>query len=758
MFRNMKLGTKLLVAFLAVGVIPFAVIGVMSLLKASSALEKQAFAQLESIRDVKKNQVARYLQTVKDQMATFSEDRMIIDATGQLGHAFADFKTENGITSENLQSMRQKLFTYYTNDFSQEYKKQNDGTSPNVEKYFRQLDDDSIALQYYYIKANEHPLGSKDQLDRASDKSNYSELHGKYHPIIRSYLKKFGYYDIFLVDSKTGDIVYSVFKELDYTTSLMDGPNAKTNFGEAFRRANAAANKDTIIMTDFAQYFPSYEAPAGFVASPIYEGTEKIGVAMFQFPIDTLNTIMGERAGMGKSGETYLVGSDKLMRSDSFLDSKHHSVVASFRHPEKGKVDTEASQEALAGKTGEKIITDYNGNPVLSAFAPLQMGDTAWALLAEIDEAEAFAAVNTLKWLIGIVALIGIIAIIGVALLITRSITKPVNRIIEGLNEGSDQVASASGQVSSASQSLAEGASEQAASIEETSSSLEEMSSMTKQNADHAKEANNLMKEASQVMGRANDSMAKLTGSMEEISRASEETSKIIKTIDEIAFQTNLLALNAAVEAARAGEAGAGFAVVADEVRNLAMRAADAAKNTASLIEGTVKKVKDGSELVTRTNEAFSEVAKSAGKVGELVAEIAGASNEQAQGIDQVNMAVAEMDKVVQQNAANAEESASASEEMNAQAEEMKGMVDELVTLVGGTGKAGGGTQYAVGTRGSALGSGKRAAAAKAVPLPAKGTKGKAPALHQAKPALLRGREISPEKVIPMDDKDFQDF
>ncbi len=271
--------------------------------------------------------------------------------------------------------------------------------------------------------------------------------------------------------------------------------------------------------------------------------------------------------------------------------------------------------------------------------------------------------------------------------ILIRSITKPINRIIGGLNEGAEQVASASGQVSSASQSLAEGSSEQAASIEETSSSLEEMSSMTKQNADNAQQANTLMSEAKQVVAKANESMGQLTGSMEEITKASEETSKIIKTIDEIAFQTNLLALNAAVEAARAGEAGAGFAVVADEVRNLAMRAADAAKNTANLIEGTVKKVKDGSELVTRTNEAFQQVADSSTKAADLVAEISAASNEQAQGIGQINTAVTEIDKVTQQNAANAEESASASEEMSAQAETMKGMVDELQGIVGGSSK-----------------------------------------------------------------------
>ncbi len=203
---------------------------------------------------------------------------------------------------------------------------------------------------------------------------------------------------------------------------------------------------------------------------------------------------------------------------------------------------------------------------------------------------------------------------------------------------------------------LAEASSEQAAAGEETSSSLEEMSSMTKQNADNANTADNLMKDANQVIGAANNSMGDLTNSMGEISMASEETQKIVKTIDEIAFQTNLLALNAAVEAARAGEAGAGFAVVADEVRNLAMRAADAAKSTADLIEGTVKKIKDGVDLVETTNEGFAKVAESSGKVGDLLGEIAEASKEQAQGIEQINVAVTEMDKVTQQNAAGSEE------------------------------------------------------------------------------------------------------
>lgn len=273
-----------------------------------------------------------------------------------------------------------------------------------------------------------------------------------------------------------------------------------------------------------------------------------------------------------------------------------------------------------------------------------------------------------------------------ISFFLTRDINKSLTRISAGMDEGAEQVASASGQVASASQSLAEGASEQAATIEETASSLEEISSMVKQNSNNAAQADHLMKDANRVVGQAETSMHQLIRSMEEISKASEETSKIIKTIDEIAFQTNLLALNAAVEAARAGEAGAGFAVVADEVRNLALKAADAAKSTANLIEGTVKKIKEGADIVTKTSMDFSEIAKGTARVGELVAEITAASSEQAQGVEQVNKAVAEMDKVVQQNAASAEENASASEEMNGQAEQMRDFVKELVALVSGNG------------------------------------------------------------------------
>jgi len=384
-------------------------------------------------------------------------------------------------------------------------------------------------------------------------------------------------------------------------------------------------------------------------------------------------------------------------------------------------------------------FNNINSNIIVAARAVIKNADQ----ILDKSAKSMHTAEKTGKTMIMVILGICVLAAIGLAFVIIRGITKPINRVVEGLLSGSDQVAAASGQVSSASQSLAEGAAEQASSIEETSASLEEISSMTKQNADNAGQAKSLQKEGTHAVNEAGDSMSELTTSMEDISKASEETYKIVKTIDEIAFQTNLLALNAAVEAARAGEHGAGFAVVAEEVRNLAIRSADAAKNTSGLIEGTVAKVKNGSELVKRMNEAFSSVVENSSKVGELVGEIAAASQEQAQGIGQINTAVAQMDKVTQQNAANAEESASSSEELNAQAEQMRVFVKELAALVGGQVSGAGG-------QGPGIKNEHRTSNVQHRMLNRKN--------KQTEVAAPGAGKVSPDQVIPMEEEDFKDF
>jgi methyl-accepting chemotaxis protein len=333
---------------------------------------------------------------------------------------------------------------------------------------------------------------------------------------------------------------------------------------------------------------------------------------------------------------------------------------------------------------------------------------------------------------------IGLIVGIALAVVITRSITGPLRRIIDGLSSGSQQTASAAAQVSSASQSLADGASRQAAAIEETASSVEEMASMTKQNASNASKARDLAATAKSSADKGGDAMGEMNKAIDDIKQSSDATARILKTIDEIAFQTNLLALNAAVEAARAGEAGKGFAVVAEEVRNLAQRSAEAAKNTAEMIEESVRNAESGVSISRKVDEALGDISEAAKQVNELVADIAAASQEQATGIDQINTTVAQVDQITQTNAAGAEESASAAEELSGQAEELGWMVRELINMVGGAGEAAASKQ-------------KKPAKAKS-PQAAH-----APAAHhapaaQAKPKARKSKKA--EAVLPLDDDD----
>ena len=337
------------------------------------------------------------------------------------------------------------------------------------------------------------------------------------------------------------------------------------------------------------------------------------------------------------------------------------------------------TDEAMALLNGD--VSKYYAAYEASVLACEEYNEKA----ADATSSRVLAALASSKTLTVVVLGLALLIGIGFAIVIIRSVSQVLTGLSATLADGADQVAAAAGQVSSASQSLAEGASEQAASLEETSSSLEEMASMTKRNADNAVHAKETAVQTRHSADAGAEQMKTLLVSMDAIKAASEDITKILKNIDEIAFQTNILALNAAVEAARAGEAGAGFAVVADEVRNLAQRCAAAAKETAVKIEDSVKKSQQGALISADVAKSFDEIQTKVRQLDQLVAEIASASQEQSQGISQVNIAVTQMDKVTQSNAANAEESASASEELNSQAESLKEAVASLQQLVGGS-------------------------------------------------------------------------
>jgi methyl-accepting chemotaxis protein len=472
--------------------------------------------------------------------------------------------------------------------------------------------------------------------------------------------------------------------------------------------------------------------PVVAVCAPITQDGKFVGSVVMTLKMDYLADKVTPK--MGQTGYGFMVDQTNLC----------------IAHPDKARVlalnisSLSGMEEIAKGMLAKQTAVQeyaYKGTKKIAGFAPVEI--TGWSVCVTQDADEFLAAAHSIRNFIAIIGIIFLtLTIVGVVFF-ARSITRPINRVVAGLNEGADQVAAASTQVASASQHLAEGTSEQAASLEETSSSLEEMASMTKQNADNAGQAKAMMGEAGRIVQKVSGHMDEMAKAINEITKSSEETGKIIKTIDEIAFQTNLLALNAAVEAARAGEAGAGFAVVAEEVRNLALRSAEAAKNTSNLIESTIKAVHDGNQLTKLTQEAYQENINIAGKIGQLVDEIATASEEQAHGIAQVNIAVAEMDKVTQETAANAEESASASEELNAQAEQMKGYVVELSAVVGGSTHNGAGhhvtsdkSSYAVSEIRNLL----------ALPD------------RSVRKGFTKGKSIHPERVIPMEEGQFQDF
>ncbi len=551
---------KVISLFLLAGIIPFFVMAHMAYTSASRSLMDQAFNHLVSVREIKKQQIEDYFSVIRKQIRTFSDDRMIVDATKWFKDAFSHFRVENDISNFELEKYRAALEDHYAVDFTEEYKRHNNGQTPDAMSYFNLLDDDSIALQYSYITANHNPLREKHKLDAAEGFAPYNSIHKTYHPSIRDYLEQFGYYDIFIVDPDTGDIVYSVFKELDFSTSLIDGPYAKTNLGRVFREANNSDNPNYVKMIDFEPYAPSYEDTAGFIASPIFDGPEKVGILIFQMPIDNINSVMTsssnwENVGLGKTGETYLIGKDLTMRSQSrfFMEDKEgYCTLMSSAGMDQGtlgkirdkgstigfqKIDTMGTQAAVTGKTGIKIFPDYRGVPVLSAYTPLNIEDVKWIIMSEIEEEEALLPVIKLRSRLLVVGIVTVIIIGAVAFFFSSTITKPILKVVsmvKNISEGNltmrlkvesrdeigelanqfnnfidkvheiismvksttAEVNSSSSEISAAVEEQAAVTSQQSSAVMEITSTMEELSTSSKQIADNSGSVVKISKDA----------------------------------------------------------------------------------------------------------------------------------------------------------------------------------------------------------------------------------------------------------------------
>lgn len=407
------------------------------------------------------------------------------------------------------------------------------------------------------------------------------------------YKEQYGCYDLFLINSD-GYCFYSVQRESEYQTNLVNGRYKDSNLGELARTVLKTGQSG---FADFEPYAPSNDEPAAFIAQPVVEDGEVKVIVAVQLSIDDINGVMGLRTGLGKTGETYLVGPDNRMRSDSYTDSTGRSVVASFAGSVlRNGCDTDACRAALAGQAGIKVVANYNGNPVLSGYAPVKVADVTWALLAEKDEQEAFAAVHSLTWLIGFIILVTVFAVTLLAMCIARSVT-------QRLAVETKQLMSASSQLKSAAQQQLSSASEQCAAAGQVSTAMKELTATAEQIVERAQqvtsatdtavnrctEGTDSVNQAQAVMQEIREHIEKVVQHMLDLNAKSQEINMATDIITELSEQTTILSYNAAIEAAAAGEAGQSFAVVAEQVGKLADRAKEAAREVRHLIDQVQK-------------------------------------------------------------------------------------------------------------------------------------------------------------------------